>query len=384
MFRKINNWLHLWLGLISGSIMLVVCFTGAIWVFHEEIKALIHPEYHVAAANKPLITPSQINHIIEKAHPGEPVNMVTYQKNSSVDVMVKKWGDNPLIVSLDPYTGKILGQRINEDEITLFFYFIENGHRFLWMPMKTGRLIVNYGTLTFIFLLITGLVWWYPKKWNKSTRDKSFKIKWSAKWKRINIDLHNVLGFYALLILLILSLTGMVYGIKWYSKGLYAVTSGGEKLPEWSATNSDSTKLNTGITLEMALDRAVQTAIKRYPDAEGYVYRMPDTSNVKSSIAVEMYPSKWKTYANQSLYFDRHTAKEIEKDKYYAADFSDAPFATRLRRMNYDIHVGVILGLPGKIIAFVASLIGASLPVTGFIIWYNRKFGKKSKKKLKK
>jgi len=48
--------------------------------------------------------------------------------------------------------------------------------------------------------------------------------------------------------------------------------------------------------------------------------------------------------------------------------------------MNYDIHTGAILGLPGKILAFFASLICASLPVTGFYIWYGRKYKKKEKK----
>jgi uncharacterized iron-regulated membrane protein len=46
--------------------------------------------------------------------------------------------------------------------------------------------------------------------------------------------------------------------------------------------------------------------------------------------------------------------------------------------MNYDIHVGSILGLPGKFLAFFASLIGATLPVTGFIIWWVK--GRKKKK----
>jgi len=40
--------------------------------------------------------------------------------------------------------------------------------------------------------------------------------------------------------------------------------------------------------------------------------------------------------------------------------------------------VGSILGLPGKVLAFFASLIGATLPVTGFIIWWGK--GKKKKK----
>jgi uncharacterized iron-regulated membrane protein len=47
--------------------------------------------------------------------------------------------------------------------------------------------------------------------------------------------------------------------------------------------------------------------------------------------------------------------------------------------MNYDIHVGQILGLTGKIIAFLASLICASLPITGFIIWWGKR-NKKGKK----
>lgn len=47
--------------------------------------------------------------------------------------------------------------------------------------------------------------------------------------------------------------------------------------------------------------------------------------------------------------------------------------------MNYDIHVGSVLGLTGKFIAFFASLISASLPITGFLIWWGKqKFGKKA------
>jgi uncharacterized iron-regulated membrane protein len=41
--------------------------------------------------------------------------------------------------------------------------------------------------------------------------------------------------------------------------------------------------------------------------------------------------------------------------------------------MNYDIHVGAIIGLPGKILMFFASLICASLPITGCYIWWGRR-----------
>jgi uncharacterized iron-regulated membrane protein len=51
--------------------------------------------------------------------------------------------------------------------------------------------------------------------------------------------------------------------------------------------------------------------------------------------------------------------------------------------MNYGIHTGQILNLPGKIIAFIASLIAAALPVTGFVIWYGRRNKKKISQKIK-
>ena len=60
----------------------------------------------------------------------------------------------------------------------------------------------------------------------------------------------------------------------------------------------------------------------------------------------------------------------------------EAGFADQLAMLNYDMHVGVALGLPGKILAFFVSLICASLPVTGFMVWLNKK--KKSKKSGKR
>lgn len=47
--------------------------------------------------------------------------------------------------------------------------------------------------------------------------------------------------------------------------------------------------------------------------------------------------------------------------------------------MNYDIHVGAIAGLSGRVAMFFAALVVACLPVTGCIIWW----GKRKKKQCK-
>jgi uncharacterized iron-regulated membrane protein len=70
--------------------------------------------------------------------------------------------------------------------------------------------------------------------------------------------------------------------------------------------------------------------------------------------------------------------EELSVDHIYGR-VHHAAAADKLLRMNYDIHVGAILGLPGKILMFFASLICASLPITGFYIWWGRRNKKKRK-----
>jgi len=395
LFKRINNWLHLWLGLISGIIVLIVCLTGCIWVFNEEITGLLEPETKVEWQNKPVLTPSQLTDVAAKLYPDKVPAYANYHQgeviNLSLRDKVKKGGrrgggerrGGGVSLKINPFTGEVISKEVRKPGETDFFRFILNGHRFLWLPFEIGRPIVNYGTLVFVVLLITGLIWWYPKKWNKSTRDKSFKIKWGASFKRVNLDLHNVLGFYALLFLAAIALTGMVYGIKWYSDGLYWVTTG-EKLPEFRRLESDSLQAGKFYKPVQAMDAAWAKVVAKHPKSTGFYYSFPDARRAKATIDIYVYPTAGQFYNSQSYTFDQHTLKELTRLDPYAVSYDEASFGQKLRKMNYDIHVGSILGFPGKVLAFLASLIGASLPITGFLIWYGRKFKKKKGKDDKK
>ncbi|TKT90320.1 PepSY-associated TM helix domain-containing protein [Dyadobacter frigoris] len=385
-FKKVNNWLHLWLGLISGIIVFIVCITGCIWVFNEEIEGLLEPETKIERKDKAVIMPSQLMKIAKASYPDIKVSYANYQQGRAINLGLGERRGPNITLKVNPYTGEIITKEVHKKGETNFFRWVLNGHRFLWLPFEIGRPIVNYGTLVFVILLITGLVWWYPKKWTKSTTDKSFKIKWGASFKRVNLDLHNVLGFYSLLFLLAIAMTGMVYGIKWYSQSLYWATSGGKSLPgREREILSDSLMAGKLYTPQQAIDKAWLKVISENPEAEGFYYNFPDTSKAKSSIYVTIYPNSGQFYNNRSYSFDQHTLKELPKDEVYGATYDGAPFGTKLRKMNYDIHVGSILGFPGKVLAFLSSLIGASLPVTGFLVWWGRKgFGKKGRKDAKK
>jgi uncharacterized iron-regulated membrane protein len=383
--KRINNWLHLWLGLTSGVIVVIVCLTGCIWVFQDEITRLTEPEKNVEWQDKLVVTPSQLANVAKQRYPDKVAASAFYQQGRAVELSLRSpkdrgrrgGGAGGVTLSVNPYTGEVMKEEVRKRGDVDFFRFILNGHRALWLPYDIGRPIVNYGTLVFVILLITGLIWWYPKKWNKSTTDKSFKIKWGASFKRVNLDLHNVLGFYSLLFLAAIAMTGMVYGIEWWSKGLYWATSGGEKLGEFSRLQSDSTQAGKLKPVE-ALDLAWKQVVAKSPKSEGFYYTFPDKKRQKATIDISVYPSQGQFYNRESYTFDQHTLKELKGTDVYSVAYADAGFGGKLRKMNYDIHIGSILGFPGKVLAFLASLIGASLPITGFLIWYGRKFKKKN------
>lgn len=382
LFTRINKWLHLWLGLASGIVVFIVCITACIWVFNEEIMVILEPEKNIEQEDRPVLKPSQLAAIGMQRYPDLVIDYIYYQQGRALTLNMEQKHEEGeehggVVLNINPYSGKIISTEAYEGHDNDFFSFILKGHRFLWFPYEIGRPIVNYSTLIFVVLMITGLIWWYPKKWNKSTRDKSFKIKWGASFKRVNLDLHNVLGFYSLIFLLVLALTGMVFGITWYSEGLYWLTSGGESLGEYEEMHSDSTQVGKFYTPSQAIDKAWDIVIKAHPKSQGFYYNYPNASQPKGVIDVTVYPDKSQFYSYVGYNFDQHTLKQLKGTGPDYVAYKDAGFGGKLRRMNYDIHVGAILGLPGKVLAFFAALIGASLPITGFLIWYGRKFKKK-------
>ena len=74
-FSKINAWLHLWLGLASGIVVLIMGITGCILVFEQEIKQLTSPWLNVEAqsADK-ILPPSKIYASVKKALPKKDIH----------------------------------------------------------------------------------------------------------------------------------------------------------------------------------------------------------------------------------------------------------------------------------------------------------------------
>lgn len=378
--NRVITWLHLWLGLISGIIVVIVSITGCLFAFQTEITEWVHKKelFITPPAQQTRTLPMDV--LTRKAEealgPGKPATYITTyaDPHRAWEFMAYKEGNlNALTFPgevdyyesafVNPYTGEITG---TIDYMHNFFVIVKYIHWSLYLSTKYGQPIVGWGTLLFVIILITGVVMWLPKRWNKIERNKSFKVRWKANWKRLNYDLHNVLGFYVVVIALILGLTGMVYSFTWFSNAVYATASLTTTPPPVPDFHSDTTG---AITAMRPMDKALAVARASYPQAKRFSLQPPASAD--APLVVDAYNQREVYYDFNTLYFDQYSARQLGADS-----FADMNNGEKLIYMNYDIHVGAIGGLPGKIIAFLVSLVCASLPITGFIIWW----GKKKKK----
>lgn len=377
-FRRISNWLHLWLGLFSGIMVVFIALTGCIYVFQAEITGLIYgKQLKVSAAAEARPLPlSVLQQKAEIALKGKPINFITtysnpektwefgaYKPGNSTAFFYFDALDYYDLAHLNPYTGEVTQVFHYKYE---FFNIIKMLHWSLLLNHPIGQQLIGWSTFIFVILLITGMIHWWPKNLKKSNVDKSFKVKWSAKFKRLNYDLHNVPGFYALLITLTLALTGMVWAFQWFQSTVYVVASMSVTPPENKTFTSDTLQRQSTNVIE----RALATTQKLYPKAKKIVLSpATETAGVIYTTAINGEETH---YHSSELQFDRYSGKLLNNRTYEEKNAGE-----KLIGMNYDIHVGAILGLPGKIMAFCASLIAATLPITGFIIWWGRR--KKSK-----
>ncbi|MDO3626551.1 PepSY domain-containing protein [Mucilaginibacter sp. BT774] len=371
-FKKTILFVHRWLGFISGLVVFVVSITGCIFCFQDEIQDAIYSYRKVEVQQKDYLVPSVIKNIALQDHPKATANYIYYYGKDRPAVVIANLGKEGLkYIYVNPYNGKKLH---SESLQSNFFVVVEYIHLYLLLPPKIGVMVVGISVLIFLALMITGIILWWPNR--KSDRKRSFTIKWNGRWRRVNYDLHNVLGFYATSIAIILAITGLSIAFEWVQHGIYKAANLGNPHPdEKTIPVSDTTMMlpnKTGSPTDIAFDEAQRHS----PQAQ--MFLIYDPVGKKESIGVTAYAKSLHFYKSDQYYFDHYSGKLLKQ-----LPHSPKSSGMKINDMNYDIHVGQILGLPGKIIAFLASLVCASLPITGFIIWTRKRKKPKKNTKLK-
>jgi uncharacterized iron-regulated membrane protein len=343
----------------------VVAFTGAMLVFQPEIEDATEAFRKSKELGKPKLPPSIFISKAKEILPNKNIYNIKMEESKTVEVMF--YNEDPHYqynLFFDPYNAQPLKV---QKASTTFFGFMMDGHTHLWLGSDLGMTLVRIATLIFIVLAITGLIKWYPRSGDKSQR---FKIKWKSSWRRRNFDLHSTFGFYVLWIGIFSAITGSVMGFKWFESSYYYLWSGGENYNEYLVPSSDTTVLNSNNMLLNNIDSVFNLIKKDYPNCKKIELVVPN-NNVD---AIEAWANVGlKTHGDADvIYYDQHTLKQIAVSHPWNKQTA-LNFAQKVRRTNIDLHLGNYFNFFGKLILFIATLLVASLPITGILLWYGRR-----------
>lgn len=363
--KKLIRTLHLWLGLISGLLVFIIAVTGSLYAFKTEIENLTQPYRFVEEQNAAFLPPSRLIESASKVVTGKKVHAVMYQGREHSAKVIYWSNADPKYYNfayLNPYNGEVLKVT---DELSGFFSFILEGHFYLWLPDAIGQKVVAITTLVFTVMLVSGIILWWPR--NRSGIKQKLSIRLKARWRRKNYDMHSVAGFYVSWLGIIFAVTGLVWGFEWFMHTYYSAITGGKTYVDYSNPSTNYALVENNAS---AVDRVWYIMNKEYPAAGSIEVHPPEDSIM--SIAANANPDPGTYWKTDYRYFDQYTLKELPVQHIWGR-FNEASAGDKLMRMNYDIHTGAVLGLPGKILAFCSSLLIASLPVTGVLLWWGRR-----------
>lgn len=387
--RKLFAKVHLWLSIPFGIIIAIVCLTGAILVFETEIQELCYPSRYFVKEVKgePLPPATLINMGRQQLPDSIKINGIRITSDPKRTYQLVLPGKKAAAF-INPYTGEVTGV----DNGQGFFMQMMRLHRWLMDSYKRdgsfalGKAVVGYSTLALALILISGLVIWYPR--NKKVLKNRLKIKTKSGWYRFFYDLHVSGGFYATLLLLALTLTGLTWSFGWYRNAFYAVfgveTSSSQAHAPVASTTKGSSN-NQGTRQKNASERGQGERGGRPERAKvDYVqwaevlsslqnlYPAYNSITLQDGSATVSTANYGNTRGSDRYTFDSSTGRITDVQLY-----KDLPASGKIRGWIYSVHAGTWGGMTTKILSCLASMLGGIFAITGYYFWIKKKMRKR-------
>lgn len=352
LYRIIWRW-HFYAGMLIAPWVIVVAATGGLYIFKDELEAVVHPGVTWVEPTSERTSYEQQIAAAWAAVPGTQKTILMYVFNNPKRATSMVVAPSGQYVYVDPYRGKYLGV-IGRNS---FFDKVLDLHRTLFWG-STGRIIVELATCWTIVLAATGIYLWWPRKWNQvwgvwlpRLRQKPYVIL---------RDLHSVGGIYVAIIAIVIALTGLIYSFSWGRAFQYA----SKKYETFDMFSKSMTCKSPPDAKDLPVDRIIEIAQQKMPGSNLTVWfpRIPN-----GVFLVTATNDRGPQFYEMS-FIDRASG-EILEHRY----LSQTKILYQVSTWNYALHVGSLWGLPTKYLWLVTCVILMTLPVTGIWMWWQRR-----------
>ncbi len=418
--RKVIFWMHLLAGVVAGIVIGIMSFTGAAIAFEKEIIAWAEREARTVPAPSSNASPRPLDDLLAKvkeANPEARPTAITLRNDPQAAVTVAIGREATMYAN--PYTGEV--REGGAQGWRTFMHVMTDWHRYVGAHgenRNTGKAITGACNIAFLVLAVSGLYLWWPRSWSMRSLKAVTTFDGRLRGKARDWNWHNVIGFWTLPVIIVLTTTATVISYRWANNLVYRVTgtepppapgaaavevpqpppgakrlgydalvvAAREQVPQWDqitlrlggspargATgggNSRPSGSQAAASTEPASERS-GTGTERSQREGGERNsgeRGGERGNAPQPVTLTIREKgAWPLFASTQLTLDPFTANVLRKET-----FADYNLGRKTRSWMRFLHTGEALGKPGQAVAGVASLGGVVLVWTGFALAFRR------------
>jgi uncharacterized iron-regulated membrane protein len=224
---KSRDWfrVHSWVGIFGGLLLFVLCWSGTVATFSDEIDWLLNPVLRAERGSAPPASWGRIHEAVQRAFPDATVEWLQAPPHDgfAVQGVVRTPQSQLLRVYVHPSTAEVQGS-------TTYFNvqrFFRSFHMLLFLPYPPGTYVVGaFGVLLAVSTL-TPLVF-YKRWWTRFLELRTGRGR-LALWS----GLHKLTGLWSLWFGVLIAITGIWYLVEQASIDIAGAEFAYPPLPEW-------------------------------------------------------------------------------------------------------------------------------------------------------
>ena len=351
--RKLIFNLHLYFALAAGAFIILMGLTGSVMAFETELDRLTHPKRSYVQPGNKSLSLEEIGERVRAAFPNDTIE--AYRLSLSPEISYQVLLEEGGAVYINQYTGQILGTRPPGME---FLDYVHQLHlRLAWRTESDlGKKIMSWAGVVTLLLLLSGLYLWW--------RSKRVFLSKGATGRRWWFDLHNVVGIFSFVFLLLLAVTGILIGFEQATNAMFYKLTGSQpaQVPRTFPQPPPGSK-------PISMDQALEIAHQALPGAAPFAIQVPGPKG--AYLVRARYPEDLTPGGRSRVLIDQYTGRV-----WFAEGSRGAPAGARVAIANRAIHTGDIFGKLSKIVFSIVSLMLVLQALSGIVMWWKRIRGK--------
>lgn len=384
--RKAIVFLHRWVGLAVLLFIAITAITGTIIAFDKEIDHTLNDDLFYVQPTGQRLGMDELVKRAEAVYAGKRVTFVrspeeankayefylrTPNAAGAEEVSMFKATSKYHTVYMNPYTGLVLGSRVNGEfglDKRHIIPFLVRFHYSLYLG-AFGKWLLGIAALLWLLDHIGAVYLSFP---NLKSWKKSFQFRWNAGGHKLNFDMHRSGSMWILPVLIALALSSVYLNLndqfKWVVNKLSPVTT-----VECACHVDPNAKW---LADTASWDGAIKLAQQTKPDmVVGGMTFLPDTR--KFIVSMKSPADLTKEVGMTKVYVNAITGELL-----HVHDRSQETAGDTFNAWQLPLHTGRVFGLFGQIIILLSGIVITIICVTGFLIYLKKAKARDAKQAL--